>query len=108
MPNRLRAAHARDQGALWKDLTQMEGATPADAAAAAAAAAVEDGPNPAAAAEVRCKITVLLGDAIEDPSPLFDTARAMEAALFEASGGNTDSAVGIEACEYCSPRHEMP
>jgi len=38
----------------------MEGATPADAAAAAAAAAAEDGPNPAAAAEVRSKITVLL------------------------------------------------
>ena len=37
---------------------------------------------------VRSKITVMLGDAVEDPSPLFDLGRAIESVLFESHGGS--------------------
>lgn len=37
---------------------------------------------------VRSKITVLLGDAVEDPSPLFDLGRSIESTLFEFHGSS--------------------
>lgn len=37
---------------------------------------------------VRSKITVLLGDAVEDPSPLYDLGRAIESELFRTHGAS--------------------
>jgi hypothetical protein len=46
---------------------------------------------PANDAAVRSRITVLLGDAVDDPSPLFDLARSIESALFQLH-----SSVGLD------------
>ena len=43
-------------------------------------------PPPANDQAVRSKITVMLGDAVQDPSPLFNLGRAIESALFELHG----------------------